>query len=90
MIYGLFACIIASPGFVPAVFCGRGLDTLDAGSISWQMYLSKFREVDLEGFGVLVKPKTDHGVKDVFAAYGFALLDETFLCSFTRNETYEL
>jgi len=89
ILYGLFACIIDSPGFVPAVFC-RELDVLIAGRTSWWAYLPQFCEVNLESLGVLVKPEGDHGVKNVLAAYGFALLNKAFLCGFACDEAYEL
>ena len=63
---------------------------MDAGPTARPSYLSQFREVDFEGLGILVKPESDHGVKDVFTSYSFAFLDEAFLCSLARNEAYEL
>ena len=68
----------------------RELDALIARPTSRRAHLSQFCEVNLESFGVLVKPESDHGVKDVLAAYGLAFLDEAFLCGFACDEAYEL
>ena len=69
---------------------GIGLDTLGERPTPRSTYLPQFCEVNLESLGVLVKPKSDHGVKNVLATDGFAFLDEAFLCSFACDEAYEL
>jgi len=69
---------------------GTELGALVAGPTPCGAYLSEFCEMDLKSFGVLVKPKSDHGVEDILSAYGFAFLDEAFLCGFACDEAYEL
>ena len=76
--------------FLSLPYSDVDLDTLSERQTSRSTYLPQFCEVNLESLGVLVKPKSDHGVKNVLATDSFAFLDEAFLCSFTCDEAYEL
>ena len=76
--------------FLSLPYSDTDSDTLGEGPTSRSTYLPQFCEVDLESLGVLVKPKSDHGVKNVLATDGFAFLNKAFLCSFACDEAYEL
>lgn len=46
--------------------------------------------MDLESLGVILKPKGDHGIKDVLAAYCFPLLHLAFLGRLGGDKADEL
>jgi len=76
--------------FLSLQYSGIDLETLGERPTSRSTYLPQFCKVNLESLGVLVKAKSDHGVKDVLATNGFAFLDEAFFCGFACDEAYEL
>lgn len=45
--------------------------------------------MDLERLGIVLKAKRDHGIKNIFAADSFTLLELTFLSGLARDEANE-
>ena len=55
-----------------------------------QTDLAQFGEVDLESLRIIVKAESNHGVEDVLASDGLALLHGTALRSLARDERNKL